>query len=525
VRTLDLLVEASRIYTVDGSFSTAEAMAVDAGRVVALGRATDLEAAFVFRRRLSLRGSFIYPGFMDPHCHFLSYGYVLGRARLYGAKSWEETVERMRLFGALSKEPWVLGRGWDQNRWLGAQFPDNALLDAAFPSRPAVAFRIDGHAAIVNKAALTASRIDASTRIEGGAVILKEGRLTGLLLDGAVDRVRETIPQPNETAMRRALIGAQEKCLEVGLTSVSSAGTDENEALLMRQMLGEGTLSIGIYVMLMPTEANITRFTAHGPLVEGRLSVRSFKTFADGALGSRGAFLLEPYADDPGNKGLQTLKVEDLDRVCAVAAARGFQVNSHAIGDAALRLVLDVYERHLKPGNSLRWRIEHAQLVHDDDLGRLGRLGIIPSVQTTHATSDMAWTEARLGYERMPRSHRYRDLLLQNGWLANGSDFPIEDIDPLRGFRSAVFRKDDERLPEQGYFPDQALSRIEALRAMTIWAAKANFEEEGRGSLEPGKLADFTVLDTDLVEAGEEAIWNMRVVSTVLGGVIQYSRN
>jgi predicted amidohydrolase YtcJ len=370
---------------------------------------------------------------------------------------------------------------------------------------------------VANAAALAAAGIDASTRIEGGAVVLKEGRPSGLLLDKAADRIREAIPQPDERAMRRALREAQEKCFEVGLTSVSNAGTEEFEARLMERMLDERELSIGIYVMLMATEANFASF-ASGPLVKDRLSVRSFKTFADGALGSRGAFLLEPYADEPGNQGIQTLQSSDLDRTCAFAAEHGFQVNSHAIGDASLRLVLDVYERYLKPGNSWRWRIEHAQLIHDADLSRFGGLGIIPSIQTTHATSDMAWTETRLGAWRMGRSHRYRDLLAQNGWLANGSDFPIEGIDPLRGFRSAVLRRGDDRMPEGGFRKEQALTRPEALKAMTVWAAKANFEEKDRGSLEPGKWADFTVLDQDILEAPEERLWEVSALGTFVAG-------
>jgi predicted amidohydrolase YtcJ len=246
--------------------------------------------------------------------------------------------------------------------------------------------------------------------------------------------------------------------------------------------------------------------------------------FADGALGSRGARLLEPYSDDPENQGLLTLNPDELSRVCAIAKASGFQMNVHAIGDAAARLVLDTYERYLEPGNDLRWRIEHAQLVHDDDLPRFGRLNIIPSVQTSHATSDMAWTETRLGPERMSRSHRYRDLLAQNGWLANGSDFPIERIEPLRGFRSAVFRKDDAWQPDGGYRSSQAISRADALRAMTIWAARANFEEGSRGSLEPGKWADFTVLDVDLMEDDENSIRKTKVLATAVAGILVFEQ-
>ena len=517
-RKVDTIISARRIYSVDGQFSTAESMALRDGRIVALGGREDIEAAFHAARRIDLGESFVYPGFMDPHCHFLSYGYLLQRAWLFGTKSWEETVARLVAHHAEQPGAWVQGRGWDQNKWSPAQFPTNELLDRAFPREAVLAIRVDGHAAIANSAALAAAGIDASTTIEGGTVAISGGKPSGLLLDNAVDRVRDAIPPPGEATMRKALLAAQRNCFAAGLTSVSNAGTEMHEALLFGKMGGEAALSIRIYAMLAPTKENIEFFASRGPLAGDRLTIRSFKMFADGALGSRGARLLEPYADDPENLGLFTLDPAELDRVCRVARACGFQMNVHAIGDAAARLVLDAYERHLEPGNDLRWRIEHAQLVHDDDLPRFGRLGVIPSIQTTHATSDMAWIEFRLGASRMGRAHRYRDLLTQNGWIANGSDFPIEMIEPLRGFRSAVFRKDDEGLPAGGFQPLQALSRVEALRAMTIWAARANFEEENRGSLEPGKWADFTVLDTDIIEGDEDSIYKAQIHSVAVAG-------
>ena len=521
-RGVDAIVSARRIYTVDGKFSTAESMALRDGRIVALGARGEIEASFHATRRIDLGESFIYPGFMDPHCHFLSYGHLLRRAWLFGTKSWEETVARLVAHRAQSVEPWIQGRGWDQNKWGEAQFPTNELLDRAFPHDPVLAIRVDGHAAIANSAALAAAGINASTAIEGGTIALSGGKPTGLLLDNAVDRVRETIPPPDEATMRQALLAAQRNCFAAGLTSVSNADTEWHEARLFERMGGEAVLSIRIYAMLAPTKENIEFFSLSGPLAGERLTIRSFKMFADGALGSRGARLLEPYADDPGNLGLFTLDPAELDRVCRVAKACGFQMNVHAIGDAAARLVLDVYERHLERGNDLRWRIEHAQLVHDDDLPRFGRLGVIPSIQTTHATSDMGWTESRIGAWRMNRAHRYRDLLAQNGWLANGSDFPIEMIEPLRGFRSAVFRKDDEGKPEGGFMSGQSLSRVEALKAMTIWAARANFEEENRGSLEPDKWADFTVLDTDIIEGDEDSLQNAGILAAAVAGTLKF---
>ena len=540
-RKVDLVILAKKIYAVDDAFSQAEAMAVDSGRVVALGGRDEIAEAFSPRRRLDFGEGFVYPGFMDPHCHFLSYGLILQRAWLFEASSWEETVallaahrDRLRASGvggpkangagAMGAPLWIQGRGWDQNRWAGGNFPTRELLDRAFPNEAVLAIRVDGHAAMANAKALEAADIGPETRVDGGTVVLSGGVPTGLLLDNAVDLVKKAIPQPDEATMRRALSEAQANCLAVGLTAVSNAGTERREALLMKAMQDEGLLRLGLYVMLAPTDENIAEFAAAGPIATERMSIHSFKMFADGALGSRGARLLEPYADNPGNFGLFTLDPSELDRVCGVAASCGFQMNVHAIGDAAARLVLDTYGRHLAPGNDLRWRVEHAQLVHDADLARFRALGVVPSVQTTHATSDMAWTEARLGASRMPRSHRYLDLLAQNGWLANGSDFPIEGIDPLRGFRSAVFRKDDRRRPEGGYRASQALSRSDALRAMTLWAARANFEETLRGSLEPGKLADFTVLDIDLLQDPEERLWEAKVLATGIGGGLAFER-
>jgi len=522
---IDLLVHAHRIYTVDTAFSFTECMAVNDGRIVAFGSRARLEATYRPHRKLDLGNATVYPGFMDPHCHFLSYGYVLQRADLFDTKSWEEAVDRLVAHHLHSGDYWVQGRGWNQNEWKPREFPTKELLDRAFPDNPVLAIRVDGHAAMANTKALDLAGVDDRTTVEGGLLAKSGGRLTGFLLDNAIDLVKKAIPVPDQQTRRHALTAAQAKCFAAGLTSVSNAGTELEDLLLINSMEEEGELAIRIYAMLTATADNIERIALHGPMLKDRLTVRSFKMFADGALGSRGAYLLEPYADDPGNRGLLTLRPEELERVCGIARACGFQMNVHAIGDAAARMILDIYEKFLEPGNDLRWRIEHAQLVHPDDLPRFGRLGVIPSVQTTHATSDMGWTAERLGQERMRSAHIYRQLLEQNGWLANGSDFPIERIEPLRGFRSAVLRKDDAGRPEGGFQPENALTREQALRAMTIWAARANFEEKSRGSLEPGKWADFTVLDTDLIEASDTALMEAKVLMTAIGGEIVFQKH
>jgi predicted amidohydrolase YtcJ len=520
---VDLIVSARRVYTVDDAFSAAESMAISGGKIVAIGASDEINEAYTPQKRLDLGDAYVYPGFMDPHCHFLGYGYMLQRADLFGTRSWNEVVDRLVAWRKHSVENWILGRGWNQNEWSPKAFPTKQLLDEAFPNNPVLLTRIDGHAAIANDKALTLAGIDASTKVDGGIVLLSEGKPTGLLLDNAIDIVKKAIPEPSDGTMRRALTAAQSKCFAAGLTSVSNAGTQANEAALMDMMQTEGWLKIRIYAMLAPTPANIEKYALRGPYVKDRFTARSFKMYADGALGSRGALLLDPYSDDPGNFGLKTLRSEELERVCGIARANGFQMNVHAIGDAAVRLVLDSYQKFLKPGNDLRWRIEHAQIVHPDDFSRFGRLRVIPSVQTTHATSDMGWAQERLGPVRMRYAHAYRELLAQNGWLANGSDFPIERIEPLRGFRSGFARMDDSMRPVGGFQMENALTREQALRAMTIWAAKANFEERGRGSLEPGKWADFTVLDTDIMRDSEEAVWQTEVLATAIAGEIGFS--
>jgi predicted amidohydrolase YtcJ len=516
-READLIITARRVYTVDQTFSIAEALAVKDGRILAVGSRTDMEESFSAPRRLDLGDACLYPGFIDPHCHFLSYGFVLQRPWLADASSWEEAVTLMAA-SEITPSGWIQGRGWDHNRWPVKEFPDRNLLDRAFPNHPAIAIRVDGHAAVANARALAAAGLAAGGRVEGGVVAMRDGLPTGLLLDNAVDLVRKAIPAPSETEMRQALLKAQASCLSLGLCSVSNAGTELREVQVMDRAQEEGSLAIRIYAMLAPTAENIETLARRGPLAKDRLTARSFKLYADGALGSRGALLLEEYCDDPGNRGLLTLEKAELDRVCGIARACGYQMNVHAIGDRAAKVVLDAYERYLEPGNDLRWRIEHAQVLTDEDVERMAFLGVVPSVQTSHALSDKAWTEDRLGPGRMYRSHRYLDILERCGWLANGSDFPIEKADPLRGFRAAVFRKDDKQQPEGGWRPDQAIDRVAALKAMTIWAARANFEESSRGSLEAGKWADIVALDKDLLSDEENHLWEVTVVATMIGG-------
>jgi predicted amidohydrolase YtcJ len=521
---IDLIITNARIYSVDNDFNIYQSMAIDKGKIIALGNNDDVLNIYRSKQTIDLNGKAVYPGFIDPHCHFLGYGLQLQNAWLAGAGSWNEVVDRLKEHHSTHPTHWVQGRGWNQTEWDVKEFPTKDLLDLAFPNNPVLLIRIDGHAAIANTFALELAKINPDTIVAGGELIKSNGQLTGVLIDNAINIVRNLIPQYSKEEKINALKNAQENCFAVGLTSVGDAGLDLNDVLLMEEMQSIGNLQMRINVMLSPTAENFSHFVAKGVYSTPSLNVRTIKLFADGALGSRGALLLEPYTDAPHTKGLQLETNEYLKEICEKAFNSNYQVAVHCIGDAAVRLVLDTYEQYLTPGNDLRWRIEHAQTVHPIDLNRFGELSIVPSIQTTHATSDMIWAVDRLG-ERIKTAYIYQDLLNQNGWLPNGSDFPIEHINPLYGFYAGVARKNLQGYPANGFQMENALTREQSLRAMTIWAAKAAFEEELKGSLEVGKVADFVVLESDIMIAPEHELPLIKVNKTYVNGKAVYLNN
>jgi predicted amidohydrolase YtcJ len=393
-------------------------------------------------------------------------------------------------------------------------------LDSLFPDKPVLLQRIDGHAAVANEAALDLADIGVGAEIPGGKVYSENGRATGYLLDAAVERVLEHFPEPGPEQKANALKKAEEACFEEGLTTVSDAGLSRSEIELIDSLQKNGELHIRIHAMVNADSADIVHYLERGPYRTPRLTVNSFKFYMDGALGSRGALLLEPYSDvtESLEYGVQKRSKEEFRRWAERIEASSFQMATHCIGDSANRLVLDVYSDLLEPGNDRRWRIEHAQVVHPDDVGTFGEYSIIPSVQTTHATSDMKWAESRLGPDRLEHAYIYKDLLEQNGLLALGTDFPVEDIDPMETFYAAVARKNEEGEPEGGFMRDQALSREDALRGMTIWGALAAREEQSRGTLEKGKMADFTITKADLEEVPMERIRKEDLISASFVG-------
>ena len=520
----DLLVHNATIYSVDSSFTIYEAMAVKDGKITAVGTSDSLLSIFTAKETIDAGGKFIYPGLIDAHCHFYRYGLGLQTADLVGTKSWEAILDSLKNFAGSHPDGWLVGRGWDQNDWQQKSYPSNAELNRLFPDRPVILTRIDGHAAIANQKALEMAGIRAGQSLTGGDIEVKDGVLSGILIDNAVDLVYSKLPAPDKTQMKAALMDAQANCFAMGLTTVDDCGLDFEEVSVIDSLHKEGSLKMRVFAMLSDSKKNYEAIFKNGKIKTPYLNVSSFKVYADGALGSRGACLLQPYSDRAGHTGFLLSKPEHFDSVAALLYEKDFQMCTHAIGDSGNRTILNTYAKYLKGSNDRRWRIEHAQVVHPDDFALFGQYNIIPSVQPTHATSDMYWAGERLGKEREKGAYAFNDLLNQNGWIPLGTDFPVEDISPFKTFFAAVIRKDASGFPEGGYQPENALSREKALRGMTIWAARSNFEEKEKGSLEKGKYADFIMLEKDLMKMPEGEILSTSVNATYVNGQLVYKR-
>jgi predicted amidohydrolase YtcJ len=520
----DLIVYNAKVYTVNDKFDTAQAFAVGAGKILAVGSDEEIRKAYSANEELDAHGKAVYPGFIDAHAHFYGYGESLQTADLTGTKSWAEVIQVLSTFAKSHPKGWLIGRGWDQNDWSNKDFPDRADLDRLFPSQPVLLTRVDGHAAIANQQALSAAGITKSYDLPGGDIVEKDGRLTGLLVDNAVKLVSSKIPAATATEKEKILLDAQAKCFAAGLTTIDDCGVDAALVDFVEQLHASKKLKMRLYLMLSDKEANYTYLFKRGKIKTERLNVRSFKVYADGALGSRGACLLHPYADMPGKTGFLLSSPEHFMQVAKQIAAHDFQMCTHAIGDSANRTILKIYNQVLAGKNDKRWRIEHAQIVAPEDFALFGKTNVVPSVQPTHATSDMYWAEDRLGKERMKGAYAYKQLLQQNGWLPLGTDFPVENINPMFTFYAATFRQDAKGYPAAGFQSENALTKTEALKGMTIWAAKANFEEKEKGSLEAGKLADFVILDNDIMQAPASRVRNTQVLKTYINGEKVYEK-
>ena len=518
----DLIIHNARIYTVNDSFELASTLVVKDGKFIAVGN-DDLLEKYSAAAKLDLKGIPIYPGLIDAHCHFYQLGLAQEHVDLRGAKSVEEVIARLKAFASTSEAKVLMGRGWDQNLWEEKEFPSKEILDKAFPDKLVVLERIDGHAAYVNSNVLTAAKITKDTKVEGGEVIIANNEPTGILIDKASDLAYAILPEPSREEQIIALQKAEKIAFENGLTTLDDAGLNRAQLELIDSLQRVNKLKIRVYGMISNTPENLAYYLDKGITQTDRLTIRSVKVYADGALGSRGAALKNPYTDEKNNKGLFITSPEKIEELAYILVKKGFQMNTHAIGDAANEVVLNAYKKALSVSPDPRWRIEHAQVVDKVDLQKFGSK-ILPSVQPTHATSDMEWADERLGEKRVANAYTYKELLDWSGRIALGTDFPVERVNPIHTYYAAVTRKDLNGNPAGGYQMDNALSRSEALKGMTKWAAYANFEEDEKGSIEVGKVADFVMLTNDIMVLNDSEILATEVLATFLGGEMVYQR-
>ncbi len=521
----DMIIHHAKIYTVDDKFSVAEAMVVSDGKIVSIGTNDAILKEYESDSIVDAGGKAVFPGFNDAHAHFVGYASGLQRVNLVDTDSWDAVMAKCSEFAkSLPQGAWLTGRGWDQNDWAVKEFPDNAKLNELFPDRPVLIRRVDGHAAFANQKALDMAGIKPGDKLTGGDIVVKDGKLTGLLIDNAVSLVSARIPAADVAQTKAGLLLAQANCFAVGLTSLHDCGLGHETVEQIEQFQKSGELKMRMNILLSDVQKNYDYAFKRGKIKTDYLNVSSFKVYADGALGSRGASLLQPYSDKPEWSGFLLRSIAHFDSVANIIYEKGWQMCTHAIGDSGNRTMLKIYAKYLKGKNDLRWRIEHAQVVNENDLHFFGDYNIIPSVQPTHGTSDMYWAGDRLGPVRVKGAYAFQQLLKENNWIPLGTDFPVEDISPFKTFFAAVVRQDAKGFPAGGYQMENALTREEAIRGMTIWAAKASFEEKQKGSLEKGKFADFIILDTDLMSCETVAILKARVMATYSGGKKVYGK-
>ena len=520
-KKVDLIVHNAKVYTSDDNYNDITSFVVDEGRIIEVG-GEELIEKYKSVSVVNARGLPIFPGFIDSHCHLLSLGLKQFEVDLKGTRSFEEIIIKLKNYSSNKKLSVLRGAGWDQNDWDIKDLPNKDSLDILFPNIPVVLSRIDGHAMLVNQKALDMAGITIKTKSTGGEILRRNDKLTGLIIDKPMELIEGIIPRYTKDEKIKALKTAQKICFENGITTVDEAGLLKSDILLIDSLQKNKLFSLRVYAMVANEKKSLEYFFKKGPMRNDRLNVSSIKVYADGALGSRGAALKNSYSDKKNHNGSIIVSTDSIKKLAIKALNHGFQMNTHAIGDYANSEVLKIYNNILSNESDPRWRIEHAQVISDEDFANFNEK-IIPSVQPLHATSDMYWAEERLGELRIKGAYAYKDLLDWSGRLALGTDFPVEEVSPISTFYAAVSRKDLNQYPADGYQYENALSRREALLGMTIWGAYANFEDSLKGSISPGKYADFVILDRDIMEIDTDRILSARVVATILNGEIVYS--
>jgi predicted amidohydrolase YtcJ len=522
----DLAVINARIYTVNPKQPRASAMAVRRGLVTGIGADVSRQIGPA-TKVIDAHGATVIPGLIDSHGHVEGLGSFLDDLDFRGVASEQAIADRVRTAAKTARPgEWILGRAWDQNLWPSKQFPTAESLSAAAPRNPVALTRVDGHATWVNRKAMEMADVNAATQDPAGGKILRDssGKPTGVLIDRARGLVEKKIPAATQEQVEHRIRQALEECARLGITTVHDAGASASAIDAYHALLQKGQMPIRSYVMIGGAGPLLDSWLEKGPEIGDYLTVRSIKLVADGALGSRGAAMIEPYSDEPTNHGLLITNRETIRAIAEKAIPRGFQVNTHAIGDAANRAAIDAYGDALKGPNDKRFRIEHAQIVAPEDFAKFKRYSVLASMQATHATSDMPWAQTRVGPERIKGAYAWQTFLKLGVHVPNGSDFPVESPNPIWGLYAAITRQDKSGQPAGGWFPEQRLSREEALRSWTIEGAYAAFEENRKGSLEAGKLADFIMLSDDVMTIPADNIWKAKVTMTVVGGKVVYQQ-
>jgi len=517
-KSVDYIAYNGNIYTVNNDFNVASAFAVKDGKFIDVGN-DEIFSKYNTKQKIDLNGSTVLPGLIDAHCHFYGLGLNQSVIDLTGTSSFNEILEKIAFE---NNKDVIRGRGWDQNDWEIKEFPDKLKLDLAYPNTPVILERIDGHAYLVNQKALDIAGIDINTKSTNGTVLSKKGKLTGVLIDGPMSIIDDAFGEISLDNKIKALISAQKICFQNGLTTVDDAGLSKKVILLIDSLQKKDLLKMRVYAMISNSEDDVDYFLENGPIKTNSLNVRSVKVYGDGALGSRGATLKEPYSDDKHNYGKLVTSYKDIKDLADKLAKANFQMNTHAIGDSTINILIDTYSKVLENKTDPRWRIEHSQIIDLNDIDGYNNK-ILPSVQPTHATSDMYWAKDRVGSKRIKGAYAYKALLEKSKVIGLGTDFPVEKVNPFHTFYASISRKDLNDYPEKGFEFENALSREETLKGMTIWAAYLNFEEKEKGSIEKGKFADFIIIDRDIMKVETNKTPNTKVLKTYLSGKLVYS--